>query len=101
MRLRDVGDPLCDLPPRQPVERRAADADLAALRRQQPEQRFEQRALAGAVRPEKAEHVAGTDHQVDAVPDRLARIAEGERPRFQLHAGLLMSSRAGRGRAAR
>ena len=68
------------------LERPAVDPHLAALGREQAEQGLEQRGLAGAVGAEQADHLAAADREVDVAADRLAGIAEAERPRLQPHA---------------
>ena len=83
LRLRHIGDAARDLGARQRSDRAAAEADLAALRRQQAEHGLEQRGLAGAVGAEQAHHLARPHLQVHIAPHRLAAIAErqaGARP---------------------
>ena len=69
--LRDIADAL------PPLGRRAAlDLDPAGRRLQQPEHDPDQRGLAGAVRPEHGQQLAGLELEAEPFPEEA--LAEGE-----------------------
>ena len=78
MRLRHIGDEPRALAGGMALQRRAADAHVAAERREQAKQRLEQRGLAAAVGAEQREHLALVERHVELRSDDVVAIADGE-----------------------
>jgi hypothetical protein len=92
--LRQVGDSL----PRPDVHRIVGDVgaielDAAGVRRGQADDHVERRRLAGAVRAEQTDHLAGVQLEADAAHHRAATVRLGERVRAQDgHRGIVLGA---------
>ncbi len=94
--LRHVAQPRVVPGPREPLERRTEEVDLAAEPVAQAEQALDDRGLAGAVRPEDRHDLTGVDVEGDVPDHRGVRIPERRRPQRDDGGG-----GGGRGRSCR
>ena len=78
MHLRHVGQNARALADRIDTERAFAQPHLAGLGLEQAEQRFQQRGLAAAVRPQQRQHLARLERDIEPAPDRVVGVADGE-----------------------
>src|SRR4029077_2657573 len=74
----------------------AEDVDGARVGRAEPADRFDGGGLAGAVRPEDGEDLAGLDRERDVVDDSLVAVALGEVGDFDDVHGPSLSRQPGR-----
>ena len=85
MGLRHIGDQARPLARAARSKWRATEPHLAGLRRKQPEQGFEQRGLAAAVRPEQRQHLALCQFYVESAADHAVGIADAELMSLENH----------------